>query len=140
MTSRGERRRQAARERSTLLWVLGGLGTIPVATGLLGILGGPEKAPGGAATTSSVDSEYRFVNVFWTAAGALLWWTLRAPEQRAQITRAMLWLAALGGLPRLLSIRRTGVPHPIFRATIVLELLVLPVVIAWHRRLFPAGR
>ncbi|THG33437.1 DUF4345 domain-containing protein [Naasia lichenicola] len=134
MTSRRERRRRQAGERSTLLTALAVLGAIPVATGALGMFGGPERAPGGAETTASVDSEYRFVNVFWAAAGGVLWWTLRAPEQRAQITRFVLSLAALGGLPRLLSISRRGLPHPVFQATLVLELVVLPFVLAWHRR------
>jgi hypothetical protein len=130
----------SARERSALLSTLALLGAIPVATGILGIVGGPEKAPGGGPTTASVDSEYRFVNVFWAAAGGLLWWTLRRPEERRAATRGVLGLAALGGLPRLLSVARMGLPHPIFRATIVLELLVVPLVLVWHSRVFPRIR
>lgn len=127
----------SARERSILLSTVALLGAIPVATGILGVVGGPERAPGGGSTTASVDSEYRFVNVFWTAAGVLLWWTLRRPEERATATRAVLGLAALGGFPRLLSVARVGLPHPVFRATIALELAVVPLVIAWHARVFP---
>ncbi len=56
------------------------------------------------------------------------------PEERAGPTRLLLGLAAAGGLPRLLSVRRTGWPHPVFRATLVLELLVVPLVLAWHAR------
>lgn len=126
-----------ARERSLLLGTVALLGAIPVATGTLGMVGGPERAPGGGPTTASVDSEYRFVNVFWAAAGVLLWWTLRRPEERAPATRAVLGLAAFGGLPRLLSILRVGPPHPVYRATLGLELAVVPMVIAWHARVFP---
>jgi hypothetical protein len=126
------------RERSALLSTLALLGAVPVATGILGVVGGPEKAPGGGPTTASVDSEYRFVNTFWTAAGGLLWWTIRRPEERLTATRAVLGLAALGGFARLLSVIRVGPPHPVFRATIALELLVVPVVLAWHRRVFPS--
>ena len=127
----------SARERSSLLATVALLGVIPVATGLLGVLGGPERAPGGGATTASVDSEYRFVNVFWAAAGGVLWWTLGRPEERSVATRTVLGLAALGGFPRLLSVIRAGLPHPVFRATIALELLVVPLVIVWHSRVFP---
>jgi hypothetical protein len=101
------------------------------------MVGGPERTPGGGPTTPSVDSEYRFVNVFWTAAGGLLWWTLRRPAERSVATRSVLGLAAFGGLPRLLSAVRVGLPHPVFRATIVLELVVVPVVVLWHARVFP---
>lgn len=121
-----------------LLSTVAVLGAIPVATGVLGIVGGPERAPGGGPTTASVDSEYRFVNVFWAAAGLLLWWTLRRPEERSTATRAVLGLAAFGGFPRLLSVSQVGLPHPVFRATIGLELVLVPLVIAWHARVFPA--
>jgi hypothetical protein len=126
-----------ARERSVLLSTVALLGAIPVATGFLGMLGGPERAPGGGPTTASVDSEYRFVNVFWTAAGLLLWWTLLRPAERSSATRAVLGLAAFGVLPRLLSVVRVGLPHPVFRATIALELAIVPLVMLWHRRVFP---
>ena len=124
--------------RSPLLATIGVLGAVPFATGLLGILRGPAGAPGGAATTPSVDSEYRFVNVFWAAAGPALWWSLAQPEERAGTTRVLLGLAAAGGLPRLLSVRRTGWPHPVFRGTLVLELVVVPLVLAWHVRVIRA--
>ncbi|WP_326567649.1 DUF4345 domain-containing protein [Amycolatopsis rhabdoformis] len=121
-----------AKSRKALLVVLGALGAIPVASGLTAILGGPERAPGGAPATPSVDSEYRFVNTFWTAAGLVLWWSIRRPDQRSTTTRLVLATAAAGGVPRLISARRTGAPHPVFRAATVLELLVLPVVLVWH--------
>lgn len=129
---------QDPRSRPLLLATIGVLGAVPLATGLLGVLRGPAGAPGGAPTTASVDSEYRFVNVFWAAAGPALWWSLVRAEERAGFTRVVLSLAAAGGLPRLLSVRRTGWPHPVFRGTIVLELVVVPVVLAWHARVIRA--
>jgi hypothetical protein len=124
--------RRRAGSRSALIATVAVLGAVPVATGTAGILRGAAGAPGGEPTTPSIDSEYRFVNVFWTAAGVILWWSLRKPEQRADVTRLLLGLAAAGGLPRLLSWRKVGAPHPMFRATIVLELLVVPLVLIWH--------
>ena len=84
-----------------------------------------------------MDSEYRFVNVFWLAAGLALWWSLRKPEQRATVTRLVLTRASVGAGPRLLSWARTGAPHPVFSATPVLELVVVPLVLTWHARVFP---
>ncbi|MFD2467282.1 DUF4345 domain-containing protein [Amycolatopsis silviterrae] len=128
------------KSRKALLATLGVLGAIPVASGLTGILGGPERAPGGAATTPSVDSEYRFVNTFWAAAGVALWWSILRPEKRAGITRVVLGTAAAGGLPRLLSARRAGAPHPVFRAATVLELAVVPGVLLWHAKVVRGQR
>jgi hypothetical protein len=121
-------------QRTALIGTIATLGAIPVATGAIGMIAGPEGAPGGGPTTASVDSEYRFVNLFWAAAGVILWWSLREPEERAGVTRLLLGLAAAGGLPRLLSIARRGLPHPVFRAVTVLELLVVPIVLIWHGR------
>jgi hypothetical protein len=126
--------------KRALLIVLYVLGAVPVATGLLGIIAGPAGAPGGAPTVASVDSEYRFVNTFWLAAGLILWWSLRRASDRALITRVMLTLAALGGIPRVLSWIMVGPPHPVFIGTLVLELVIVPLVILWHSRVFPVAR
>lgn len=131
------RRRERVGRRTVLRRVIAGLAAVPVATGLLAIARGPAGAPGGEPTTASVDSEYRFVNTFWVAAGLGLWWSLCQPEKRAGTTRALLGIAAAGGIPRLLSWRATGAPHPVFRATLVLELIVVPLVIRKHRELYP---
>ncbi len=48
--------------------------------------------------------------------------------------------AALGGIPRLISVLVEGWPHPVFIGTLVLELGIVPVVIWWHSRVFPARR
>jgi hypothetical protein len=116
------------------------LGAVPVATGLLGILGGPGAAPGGAPAVASVDSEYRFVNTFWVAAGLILWWSLRKAAERALVTRVVLAIAALGGLARLISWLVVGPPHPVFIGALVLELVIVPLVIWWHSRVFPVAK
>lgn len=126
--------------RQALLVTLGVLGAVPVASGTTGVLLGPAGLPGAEQTGSTIDSEYRFLNVFWLAAGITLWWSLRQPESRTGVTRIVLALASLGGGPRLLSWARRGAPHPVFKATLVLELVIVPLVLWWHGRVFPAPR
>jgi hypothetical protein len=123
--------------RRTLLVLIAVLGTVPVLSGLLGIVGGPAALPDGEAVNATVDSEYRFTNVFWLAAGLLIWWSLRRPQERAAVTRVILAIASLGALPRLISVAVTGWPHPAFVGALVLELFVVPLVIWWHVRAFP---
>jgi Domain of unknown function (DUF4345) len=125
--------------KRTLLIVLYVLGAVPVATSLLAIIGGPAVAPGGAPTVNSIDSEYRFVNTFWLAAGLILWWSLRKAAERAMVTRVILTIAAVGGIPRLVSLLVVGPPHPVFIGTLVLELVIVPLVIWWHSRVFPVA-
>lgn len=117
--------------------VIAVLGTVPVLSGLLGIVGGPGVLPGGEAVNATVDSEYRFTNVFWLAAGLLIWWSLRRPQERAAVTRVILAIASLGAIPRLVSVAVTGWPHPVFVGALALELFVVPLVIWWHVRTFP---
>lgn len=125
-------------QQRTLIIVLAVLGAVSIASGLSGIIFGPEGVPGGAPTTASVDNEYRFTNAFWLAAGAALWWSLfRLPERR-NVTRVVLVIAFLGGFARLVSVGVMGWPHPVFIAALILELVVVPLVIWWHVRVVGA--
>ena len=122
--------------RRILVVVIAVLGGVAVLSGLLGIVAGPQALPGGGPVNATVDSEYRFTNVFWLGAGLLIWWSLRRPEQRADVTRVILAIASLGGVARLISAAVMGWPHPVFIGALVLELAVVPLVIWWHVRTF----
>ena len=110
---------------------------IVVATSLLAIIGGPTAEPGGGPVPPSIDSEFRFVNVIWLAVGVILFWTLRRAAERALVTRVLLVIAACGGFARLVSLAVVGWPHPVFIGAIILELVIVPLVIWWHARVFP---
>ena len=111
-----------------------------VGSGLYGTILGPAWAPGGSPTSPSVDSEYRFVNVFWLAAGASVWWSLFRLRERATVLRTMLVLAFVGGLARLLSVFVVGWPNPVFTGSMVLELGVVPLVLWWHVRVVDVNK
>ncbi|KRC61434.1 hypothetical protein ASE14_11215 [Agromyces sp. Root81] len=119
-------------QQRALSAVLVVLGSVAVASGLSGIILGPAFVPGGAPTTASVDSEYRFTNVFWLAAGLALWWSVLRLRARRTVTRIVLAIAFFGGFARLVSVIAAGWPHPVFIGALVLELVVVPLVIWWH--------
>ena len=120
--------------RGALVGTMRALSAVPVATGLLGAIGGTRANPDGGPATPGVDSEYRFASLFWAAAGGILWWAAERPVERAAVGQGVLGLAAAGGLVRLESWRREGRPHPIFVGATVLELAVVPAVMAWYQR------
>lgn len=123
-----------SRQHRLLTGLLAMLGLVPVVTGLAGIFLGPPFAPGGEVAGASLDSEYRFTNVFWLAAGVALWWSLLRLRERRSITQLVLALAFLGGFARLISVAATGWPHPVFIGALALELVVVPLVLWWHVR------
>jgi hypothetical protein len=129
-----------ARERSrrVLLFTVATLGVIPVLTGLAGVVGGLQFSPDDTSDTPYFDSEYRFISVWWVAAGVLLWWSLREPQHRATVTRSLLAVMVLGGLARLLGVALVGLPPAPFQVSMAVELLLIPALLVWHWRVFPA--
>ena len=119
-----------------LVIVLYLLGTVVIGSALLAIIGGPTAEPGGGPVPASIDSEFRFAHVIWLAVGVILFWSLRRPAERALVTRVLLVVAACGGLARLISLAVVGWPHPVYIGIGLVELVVVPLVIWWHSRVF----
>lgn len=112
------------------------LGVTAVVTGLLPVIGGPAALLGGAPAVPSVDSQLRYADVVWFGAGVVLLWSARRPLERAMATRVVLLIAAVAGLGRLISLIVAGPPHPLYLVTMGLELVVTPLIIWWHSRVF----
>ena len=125
-----------SRMQRLLVIVLYVLGTVVIASALLAIVGGPTAEPGGGPVPASIDSEFRFAHVIWLAVGVILFWTLRRPAERAPVTRVLLVVAACGGIARLISLAVVGWPHPVYIGIGIVELVVVPLVIWWHSRVF----
>jgi hypothetical protein len=121
--------------RRGLQVTLGVLSAIPFMSGLAGMLVGPRTLPGDSSQLgATADSEYRFVNAFWFAAAPVIWSAIPQVDQRTGLLRRLTAVVFVGGLARLVSWRSAGRPHAVFIAAIVLELVGLPVVLAWQSR------
>jgi hypothetical protein len=116
------------------------LGAVAIVTGLLAVIFGPAAQLGGAPGVPSSDSQFRYANMVWLCAGLVLVWSARKPSERALVTRTVLLIAAAGGIGRLISIFATGLPHPFYLVTMVLELVLTPLIVLWHSRVFPVTR
>lgn len=114
---------------------IGAFAVLPVLSGLGEALLGPRAVPGGSpAVLPTVDSAFRYANTFKVAAGLTLWTELGRVD-RSPATTTVLATVAVGGAVRLLSWRQHGRPHPAIVAATVGETVLVPIIIAWRRRL-----
>ena len=126
--------------RRALQATLGTLGLIPFSYGLRGMLVGPRSIPGNRiAVDASFDSEWRFVHAFWFAVAPVIWSTVPRVEEDPVAFRAVMATVMFGGLARLRSWRQAGRPRPVFIGGIVLELVVIPGIWLWQRRVVAAA-
>jgi hypothetical protein len=114
--------------------LLRGSGLVAVGTGAWVVARGSTAVPGGGTVSPSTDSVLRFYATWWAAAGLLMWTVAAAPERHPVAVRAVAATTFAGGLARLLAARRSGRPHPLFQALVVLELTAPPALLAAQRR------
>jgi hypothetical protein len=121
--------------RRGLQVALGTLAAIPFASGAAGVLVGPRALPRhDGPVTADLDSAYRYTHAIWFTAAPVLGATLPRIEREAATLRVVSGAVFLGGLARLAAWRATGRPHPLLVGATGLELLGIPVLLAWQNR------
>jgi hypothetical protein len=129
------------RGRRALQVTVGILAGIPFATGVVDIVAGPDLLPGGTnEITASLDSEFRFASTFWCAVGPLMWSQLSRIEDDSPVLPLTMVTVFVGGLARSRSWRVRGRPHAIFVGATGLELIGMPIMLAWHRQVVRTAR
>lgn len=120
------------RERKLLQQSVAIAATIPVATGLYGILFG--QALTGDAVSISAESHFRFMSGLLLGIGLCFWSTLPSIEVRTGRFRLLTLLVVIGGLSRLIGLVLTGLPSFFMVGGLIVELIVAPVLCLWQTR------
>jgi hypothetical protein len=116
---------------------MGVLGVIPLATGVVGLLGlrDPLYVHFGVIPNVVLDSNLRFFSGVWLGVGLTLVAILRRIERHGTVFRALWAMIFLGGVGRILSVLDSGLPPPPFMAVIGLEIIGAPLFVFWHMRI-----
>jgi Domain of unknown function (DUF4345) len=116
--------------------VTGLLGIIPVATGLLGLLGveDPPYVAAGVPPIVLLDTNLRFFSGVWLGLGLALYWLIPTIERQTVLFRVLWAMIFIGGIGRLLSMIMLGWPPVAFVAFTALEIIGAPLFIWWQSR------
>lgn len=112
------------------------LGTIPVVTGLLTMMGldDPIYASARLPREALLDSNLRFFGGLWLVLGLSLFGMIGRIERERRLYRTLWWMIFAGGVGRLLSMVMVGLPPWPFVGFTVLEIVGAPLFIAWQAR------
>ena len=121
------------RERKLLQQTVAIVATIPVATGLYGVLFG--QALTGDAVSISAESHFRFMSGLLLGIGLCFWSTLPGIEEKTNRFRLLTLLVVIGGLSRLVGLVLTGLPSFFMVGGLTVELIVAPVLCLWQTRI-----
>jgi Domain of unknown function (DUF4345) len=116
--------------------VMGLLGIIPVATGLLGMTGvhDPVYVAAGVPSIVLLDTNLRFYSGVWVGLGLTLWWLIPTIQRQTVLFRVLWGMIFIGGIGRLLSMITLGWPPIPFVAFTAIEIVGAPLFIWWQAR------
>jgi hypothetical protein len=115
--------------------VCGILAIIPVATGMIGLLGTSDPLYAGVPANVLLDTNLRFFAGVWLVLGLALLWVLPRIDRETALFRVLWAMVFAGGIGRLVSMLVLAVPPAPFIAFTVLELVGAPLIVWWHSRL-----
>jgi hypothetical protein len=124
------------RDQRAFRWTMQVVGAVAVTAGTSGVLRGLAELRGSEVADVNADTEHRFYAAWYATIGAQMLRAARAPEQAGGVVTACAAGFALAAAGRLISWRRFGPPHALYRGLLALE-LPMPLLIPLHRRAFP---
>ena len=118
------------------------LGILPVATGLLGMMGvqDPVYVAAGVPPMVLLDTNLRFYSGVWVGLGLALWWLIPTIERQTVLFRVLWGMIFIGGIGRLLSMIMLEWPPVPFVGFTAIEIVGAPLFIWWQSHVARVGK
>jgi len=112
------------------------VGIIPIATGVLGLMGvnDPLYVAAGVPRVLLLDTNLRFYSGVWIGLGFALLWLIPTIQNQTVLFRVLWGMVFLGGIGRILSIMQLGWPPAAYVAFTAIEIVGAPLFIWWQSR------
>lgn len=128
-------RQEAAAERRLFQIIVLIAAIVPIAAGAAGVLIGPAMLHAVSSTSSDLESHFRYLSGLLLGIGVAFVVCAMDLDRRAGLYRALSLIVVLGGLGRLLGALEIGSPTGANRLAFVMELVVVPILLLWFRRI-----
>lgn len=115
------------------------LSLMPLSVGTAGIFLGPSFLHTDAPWPIDLDSHFRFLSGVFLGGGIAFLSCVPSIETKGSRFRLLAGCVFLGGIARLFSLAIAGVPSLGHVTGLVMELVVVPLLVLWQRRVAGAG-
>jgi hypothetical protein len=130
--------------------VMGLLATVPIGSGLIGVVNGISALPPTNPEYGGLDSQFRLTSAVWLSVGLLVCYMIPRIEKHAVLCRFLAVAVFFGGVGRFVSALAVGwTAMPLIAGAptrvalpvaLVLELLCVPMLALWQWRVARAAR
>ena len=108
---------------------------VPISAGAAGVLQGPGMIHGLVPWNADLDSHFRYLSGLLLGIGIAYMMCIPHIERRRDIFAYLSLIVIVGGCGRLVAAANDGFPTAPHRFAFVMELVVVPLLLLWSRRI-----
>ena len=113
---------------------------VPIAAGISGVLHGPAMIHAFHTVNADLDSHFSYLSGLLLGIGVAFLFCIAAVRDRATSFRLLGLIVVTGGIARLIAASRLGWPSSGHQFAYFMELVVVPALLVWHRRIVRLAR
>lgn len=123
------------RERRLLQLAVAFACTVPLGAGAAGVVAGPAMLETiGGRGDADLESHFRYLSGLLLGLGLAFAASIPTIERRSELFLALTTAVVVGGLARLAALAAAGAPTIAHQLALIMELVVVPLLFAWQRR------